>query len=177
MKKIVIFLLCIALIFSLVSCDVSSFWSEILGTTTTTQPEYETVLFQELICKSEVSKITVRFGPMDDYFDRKVKNIDLFYKTVLENIKLTCNSSAIETQNADYEEFFNAWEKEHPGCDKIPYSITFYDNNNQDIGSLSVYINNTAMLYMRDKDSYTIYVTVEKNTISQDKIHNTWNLE
>ena len=100
MKKIVILLLCIALIFSLVSCDVSSFWSGILGTTTasTTRDlsKIETVLLEDLISDLEYEYIEYYF--YDTCFGykespKKIYDFTEFYELLTDNgdVLMTCD--------------------------------------------------------------------------------------
>ena len=91
MKKIVIFLLCITLIFSLVSCDVSSFWSGILGTTTTTQPNYEKIKLKSLIDVNDIEYIELYYHQLLDssLFGRgllKIENTNEFYDNYLAKL-------------------------------------------------------------------------------------------
>ena len=171
MKKIVIFLLCIALIFSLVSCDVSSFWSEILGATTTTQPEYETVLFQELIPKEKVRYIYFLMGLSDDSLDH-IYDIDTLYELFFNDIKLTDDEDAIEA----YMEKDSAFWREVYGTSHFDknyeYSMTIEGIYGEFIAFVHLTAYNTISITIECGETSTKYVTVEANAFDRSAFTN-----
>lgn len=180
MKKSLSLLLCIVLISCLVSCDINAIWDNIRGeteSTTTTQPIYDIVMLNELFHQNQVTKIQVNFGVNDDDFSRFVKNINLFYSNLLNNVELTNNQFAIDKQETDFFEFWQTKKKENPWFDHTPYSIIFYGDNNTLLGYISVCANNTAVVYVSDKGNYEIYVTISDDAISQEQVYTLWELE
>ncbi len=180
MKKYIKIIFCIALVFCLVSCDISAIWNNLKGTTeatTTPQHIYDIVMLNELLPQDQVTKIQVNFGANDDDFSRFVKNINLFYTNLLNNVELTNNQFAISKQETDFFEFWQLKKKENPEFDHTPYSITFYGNNDTLLGFISVCANNTAVIYVGDREDYEIYVTVSDDAILQEQVYTLWRLE
>jgi hypothetical protein len=106
MKKYIKIILCIALVFCLVSCDLSAIWNNLKGTTeattttTTTPPVYETVTLSELIDKEKLSYITITY----QVFEYGSSFISSFKYTIDNNEDIL---EFLDILNFEVEEYIN----------------------------------------------------------------------
>ena len=168
MKKIVIFLLCITLILSLVSCDVSSFWSGILGTTNTTKQEYETVLLKDIIDINSVEYIVISLDcvdPASSYMPR-FKHTERDTNKTVELFEIICSETLQYTNDAEYCEIFyrrksqtlsNEWLMEQQNPLVFFYiQIMFYYENSYCPALIEIYPNNQIRIGAQNSSYYSL---------------------
>ena len=165
MKKTLSLLLCIILISCLVSCDISAIWNSIKGTTesttttTTAPPVYETVTLGELINKEDVAYIkhgyTYFLSSSINYLSTTT-DIDMFFDEYINaNFKLEFVSSQYELYDINMQE---AWTYVRQGKEYVEWH--FYNDNQKNIGTITIYPNNMIGFVSHEKQIYVMSVTI-----------------
>ncbi len=145
MKKYIKIILCIALVFCLVSCDLSAILDHLKGTTenTTNTPSYKTVALKEFINKEDVFYIDYKETHyLDSSFAREtIYDVDFIFELVI-NSNLELEFVVMED---DEEAYFSIADEVHYNyvVKGLPYAeFLFYNENGDLIGDLDIFPNN-----------------------------------